>query len=537
MELKYARGKLMLASFLTLVASGVGFATRAAAGGVWGSTFGISGEQFGQIMGAGFIGFAITIFFGGIIVEKLGYKLVLGVAFLTHLVSAAMLFAANPMFEGWKEADASTATGKVFGLLFWSAFLFSICQGLYEAVINPLIAQLYPENQTHYLNILHAGWPAGMIIGGLFAAGFIGADAWFGAIPWQYSLSFFAVFVIAYGILALPEKFPETVGESSGDFGTLFSCFASLPFLILIVLHGLIGYMELGVDSWMAKLMENILPNAILVLVYTSFLMFILRFFAGPIVHKTNPIGLLLGSSVIACVGLLWLSQPIDSLAVIFLAATFYSFGKAFLWPTMLGIAGERYPQCGSVAMGALGASGMLTVGLIAGARIGVQQGYYMSDNLKTEATETYDRYAAGDETNAWGYQYTGVDGAKLSAANAIEVGEGELDTTPFSDSDIISDEDKALLIANAGTDVKLVQAANLHGGRQALKATAVIPASMAVGFLILLIYYRSIGGYKVLNVDGTVANDGHGSDGGDSGDGGSGDGGSGDSNSEEAAS
>ena len=197
--------------------------------------------------------------------------------------------------------------------------------------------------------------------------------------------------------------------------------------------------------------------------------------------------------------------------------------------------------------MGALGASGMLTVGLIAGARIGVQQGYYMSDNLKTEATETYDRYAAGDETNAWGYQYTGVDGAKLSAANAIEVGEGELDTTPFSDSDIISDEDKALLIANAGTDVKLVQAANLHGGRQALKATAVIPASMAVGFLILLIYYRSIGGYKVLNVDGTVANDGHGSDGGDSGDGGSGDGGSGDggsgdggsgdSNSEEAAS
>lgn len=504
----------MLASFLTLVASGVGFATRAAAGGVWGSKFGISGEQFGQIMGAGFIGFAVTIFFGGIIVEKLGYKLVLGVAFLTHLVSAAMLFAADPMFDGWREADAASATGKVFGLLFWSAFLFSICQGLYEAVINPLIAQLYPENQTHYLNILHAGWPAGMIIGGLFAAGFIGDAAWFGAIPWHFALSSFAVFVIAYGILAFPEKFPETVGESSGDFGTLFSCFLSLPFLILLVMHGLIGYMELGVDSWMAKLMENILPNAILVLVYTSFLMFILRFFAGPIVHKTNPIGLLLASSVVACLGLLWLSQPIEGLAVIFLAATFYSFGKAFLWPTMLGIAGERYPQCGSVAMGALGASGMLTVGLIAGARIGVQQGYYMSENLQAEAAETFERYAAAEETDAWGYKYTGVDGAKLSAANSIEAGEGEMDTSPISNSSIITDDDKTVLIENAATDVPAVQAANLHGGRQALKATAVIPGAMAVGFLILLVYYRSIGGYKVLNIDGTVAEDQHGSGG-----------------------
>lgn len=509
MEVRYARGKLMLASFLTLVASGVGFATRTAAGGVWGEAFGISGEQFGQILGAGFIGFAVMIFFGGILVEKLGYKTLLAVAFLTHLVSAGMLFAATPMFEGWREADAASATEKVFGLLFWSAFLFSICQGLYEAVINPLIAQLYPENQTHYLNILHAGWPAGMIIGGLFAAGFIGGDAWFGAIKWEFALSFFAVFVIAYGVLALPEKFPETVGESTGNFGILFSCFASLPFLLLIVLHALIGYMELGVDSWMAKLMENLLPNAVLVLVYTSALMFILRFFAGPIVHKTNPIGLLLGSSVVACLGLLWLSQPIDSLAVIFLAATFYSFGKAFLWPTMLGIAGERYPQCGSVAMGALGAAGMLTVGLVAGSRIGVQQGYFMAENLQSEAGETYDRYKSEKETDQWGYKYTGIDGAKLSAANLIEADGDVVDTTPIQESEIIVANQKDAMIRNAAVDVPAVKTANIYGGRMALRYTAIIPACMAVGFLVLLIYYRSIGGYKVLNIDGTVA-EGH---------------------------
>ena len=168
-----------------------------------------------------------------------------------------------------------------------------------------------------------------------------------------------------YGVLALPQIFPKTVGEASSSFATVFSCFASIPFLLLILLHALIGYMELGVDSMITKLMENLLPRSVVILVYTSMLMFVLRFFAGPIVHRINPIGLLFSSSLIAVAGLLWLSSPIQSVLVIFAAATLYSFGKAFLWPTMLGVAGERYPQSGSVAMGALGAAGMLSVGLI----------------------------------------------------------------------------------------------------------------------------------------------------------------------------
>lgn len=502
---QFARGKLMLASFLTLVASGVGFATRTNASGDWESQFGISGGQFGGILGAGFLGFGLMIFFGGILVEKFGYKKLLILAFLLHLGSAGMLFAANPMFDGWREADPDTATEKVFNLLYWSAFLFSICQGLYEAVINPLIAQLYPENKTHYLNILHAGWPAGMIIGGLFGAGFMGEAAWFGAIPWQYAMSTFAIFVIAYGILALPEKFPNTVGETAKDgFGTVFACFASIPFLVLLVLHGLIGYMELGVDSWMAKLMENLLPNAIIVLVYTSALMFILRFFAGPIVHRINPIGLLLASSVIACGGLLWLGSDIQSVAMVFVAATFYSLGKAFLWPTMLGVAGERYPKSGAIAMGALGAVGMLTVGQVAGGRIGAQQGEAMSVALKEAAPETFERYTDAESTTSWGYTFNPVTAEKLGAVKSIEVAEdgsiGSLES--IEDADLLADEDKQEMIANAAVDVPAVQAANLVGGRKALTRTAIIPAMMAVGFLGLFLYYASQGGYKPIRED-----------------------------------
>ncbi|OYP34230.1 MFS transporter [Rhodopirellula sp. MGV] len=502
--MEQARGKLMLASFLTLVASGIGFATRTAAGGPWEREFDLGGGDFGAILGAGFLGFGLMIFFGGILVEKFGYKKLLALAFVLHLASAVMLFAANPLFDGWRESDPENATKNVFNVLFWSAFLFSICQGLYEAVINPLIAQIYPENKTHYLNILHAGWPAGMIIGGLFAAGFIGENCWFVELPWQWALSSFAIVVVIYGVLILPEKLPETVGESSGNFGAVFSCFASIPFLVLIVLHALIGYMELGVDSWMTKLMENLLPNSVLILVYTSALMFVLRFFAGPIVHKVNPIGLLFGSSIIACLGLLWLGSPIQSVGMIFVAATFYSLGKAFLWPTMLGVAGERYPQSGSVAMGALGAAGMLCVGQIAGPRIGTQQGYEMSQNLQATATDTFERYADPDPVTSWGYEYRPLNAAKLNAANGTHLAEGEgVDPSGISDAKLIPEEEKEALVANADTDIPAVQASYLFGGRRALTLTAYVPAMMAVGFLGLMVYFKSIGGYKVITLGG----------------------------------
>ena len=506
MDSSSARSKLFWASFITLVACGFGFATRGAAGGVWEQAFGISGVQFGGIMGAGFLGFGMMIFFGGILVERFGYKKLFFLAFLLHLVSAAMIFLVEPMYASLAEDDPAAATKKAYAVLWWSAFAFSICQGLYEAVINPLIAQLYPENQTKYLNILHAGWPGGIILGGLFAACFIGDNCWITAveIPWTYSLAAFAIPVLIYGALALPQAFPDTVGESSGNFATIFSCFVSIPFLLLIVLHGLIGYMEIGVDSWITKLMSNLLENSVIILVYTSLLMFVLRFFAGPIVHKINPIGLLLASSIIAVVGLLWLASPIETVGMIFVAATFYSFGKAFLWPTMLGVAGERYPQCGSVAMGALGAAGMLTVGLVAGERIGAQQSYSMSENLKVTAPATFDRYADAETETSWGYSFQGIIPERLGAANSIKVKEdGTLgDTAPITNSKIIADEDKQILLANAAEDVPAMQASYLNGGRQALKMTSYIPAAMAVGFLILVLYYKAQGGYRVISLE-----------------------------------
>ncbi len=501
--MEFNRSKLMFASFLTLVASGFGFATRAAAGYDWGEAFNIGGLQFGSIMGAGFLGFGMMIFFGGILVERFGYKRLLAIAFVLHLLSAVMLLVAPGLFGGWRAADPDTATSNVYQLLFYSAFLFSIAQGLYEAVINPLISDLYPENKTHYLNILHAGWPGGMILGGLFSASFLGKEPWIVHIPWQYSLSAFSIFVAWYGILALPQKFPKTVLATHKNFGRTFACFLSLPFLLLIVIHAMVGYMELGMDSWIPKLMENVLPNTIVILVYTSALMFILRFFAGPLVHRLNPVGLLFVCAIICCMGLVWLSRDISTVFAVFSAVTFYSLGKAFLWPTMLAVAGERYPGSGAIAMGALGAAGMLTVGLIGNPTIGAQQGYFSSKDLQETAPQTFERYA-GAEKKYLSYTFREIAGDKFAAASATRVENGQVtDTRAFETAELLDAATKQQLAENAATDVPAVKAAYLSGSREAIRMTAYIPAAMAVGYLILLIYYRSIGGYKVLDAEG----------------------------------
>ncbi|MEO2032566.1 MAG: MFS transporter [Planctomycetaceae bacterium] len=504
MEHKINRGILLFASFLTLVAAGAGFATRGAAGPAW-AKMGIGPGDFGTIMGYGFLGFGFVIFVGGILVEMFGYKKLLLLSVFLHFISAGLLFAAPSMYQGWVDSvGQEQATKNVVELLKISVLIFSICAGLYEAVINPLVGQLYPENQTHYLNVLHAGWPGGMIVGGLVAAAFQNDKAWVREVPWHYALSAYSVILVILTLMVIGQRFPKTVSASGkSSFGVLFSCFASIPFLVLLILHALIGYMELGVDSWMTRLMENLVANSVIVLIYTSVLMFVLRFFAGPIVHRINPIGLLLVSSVIAVLGLLWLGTEIRHVAVIFAAATLYSFGKAFLWPTMLAVAGERYPQSGAVAMSALGAAGMISVGFVGGAMIGAQQSESMNASLEASAPATYSRYFEGTENKFLGYSFRQLDPGLQQAAM-----EGKLvDALAVIESkEGLSDEQKTLKKAEIETEfendgVAVTGAFNV-GGRRALTLTAMVPVAMAIGFLILAIYYKSIGGYKVLRLD-----------------------------------
>lgn len=473
---------LFLASFMTLIAAGMGFAIRSGVLADWAAQFGFTNTELGQITGGGLVGFGITIIACSLFIDRIGYKPLMVLAFLLHVLSLVVTLAATPIYERLGK-DAT------YACLYWGMFMFALANGMCEAVINPLVATLYSRQKTHYLNILHAGWPGGLILGGLLGFLFVGNGATLTHLRWEIPISFFILPTLIYGFIILKERFPISEARAAGvSFGTMLAQFASPILLLLLLLHAMVGYVELGTDSWTTNIMEVVTSgNGILVLVYTSGIMFVLRFFAGPIVEKINPVGLLLVSSVIGCIGLYWLgsvetdvvSSGVDvaggTLFMVFLAATVYGFGKAFLWPTMLGVVGERFPRGGALAMGAMGGVGMLSAGLLGGPGIGYTQDYYASSSLQEAAPEVYEEYAAADSNRFLVFPpVRGLDGHKV----------GQIEDKLFGPEQL--------------TDVQTtVMNAELYGGRMALKVTAIIPFCMAIGYLILVIYFRAKGGYK----------------------------------------
>ena len=189
------RKALLIAGFLTLIAAGIGFAVRGGILSIWSEKYGFTMTELGQITGGGLVGFGVVILFTGLLIDIIGYKPLMLLAFLCHVVSAVMLFAATSVFN---------ASGKeaCYMLMFWSMFVFAVGNGICEGVINPLVSTLYPKQKTHYLNILHAGWPAGLVLGGLivFAAGMV---------AWEILMATFLIPVVLYGCLLYTSPSPR----------------------------------------------------------------------------------------------------------------------------------------------------------------------------------------------------------------------------------------------------------------------------------------------------------------------------------------
>lgn len=483
------RKKLLTAGFLTLIAAGIGFAVRGGLLDIWSAQYGFTMTELGQITGGGLLGFGLVILFAGLLVDFVGYKNLLVLAMVCHVVSAVMLFFATPIFN---------AAGKeaVYDVLFWSAFIFAVGNGICEAVINPLTAALYPEQKTHYLNILHAGWPAGLVIGGLIV--FLKAS-----IGWEILLATYLIPVAMYGVITLKEAFPKTdAQEGSISYGGMFVSLLGPFFMILLVAHACVGYVELGTDSWINKITGGILNSAMLgtaLFIYTSLLMTGLRFFAGPIVHKISSLGLLLISAVIGAAGLYLISIG-DSVPFMFFAATVYALGKTFLWPTMLGVVGERFPKSATVAMALMGFVGMTSAGLLGGPGIGYKQDYFASQYIQDNNPETFARVQAPNENSFLFFPaITGIDGSKAgmladngeSVLKDVEIAGDQIDDKAFTSLR----EKAAWWEANkdfAKTDAGPVAEATLHGSRMAIRVTALVPVTMAVLYLILLVAFKA---------------------------------------------
>jgi fucose permease len=542
---------LFWASFLTLIAAGIGFSVRGAILKDWGQQFGFTQSELGTITGGGLIGFGLAIVFFSFFADLFGYGKLMLVAFLLHASSAVVTFAATWVYESQGKEGA-------YWCLYTGMWLFALGNGTCEAVINPLTATLFPRNKTHWLNILHAGWPGGLILGALLVLIFNQVG---GTVRWEYKLGVFLVPVLLYGAMMFNRPFPRSEASQSGvPMGSMLVTLLSPILLFLFLMHALVGYVELGTDSWITNITERVLEDqdkALMAFIWTNALMFTLRFFAGPIVHQINPVGLLFASAVLGTAGLWMLGQPFTNDDWPWVAAvTVYGLGKTFYWPTLLGVISERFPRGGALALGISGGIGMLSAGLLGGPGIGYKQDYFAVQKLNemtaTNGPATHDRYMArteAGEPSTSGFPLVsavapdlappvaGLDNAKLkvfddnaakkaaqeSKAKGEPYKEGALTTTLEADlATLARNKEQGKSVEpkleqnltglkqwwetkgepNYGTDKENLGPARLYGAKTALLYTAAVPAALAVGFLLLILYFAATGGYKQVHLD-----------------------------------
>ena len=536
---------LFAASFLTLIAAGIGFSVRGAILKDWGQQYGFTQSELGSITGFALAFFGPAIILFSFLADVFGYGKIMLIAFVLHLLSAVVTLAAGPVFAMYGKEGA-------YWCLMVGMLLFSLGNGTCEAVINPLTATLFPNEKTHRLNNLHAGWPAGLILGALIVLGLTNVGE---SIRWEVKLGIFLVPVFLYGFLMFNRPFPRSEASTSGvSLGQSLLVLLSPILLFIFVLHALVGYVELGTDSWITNITERVLNNgnyALAAFIWTNLLMCVLRFTAGPIVHKINPIGLLLISAVLGCVGLALLGMSFtDSIWPWVGAVTIYGVGKTFYWPTLLGVISERFPKGGALALGISGGIGMMSAGFFGGPGIGYKQDFFAVQKITESNPAAYDRYVGRDETGTPKPDafpvlskllpdklppVAGLDNAKLKVmddygpirAEAQKKARGEksddkLQTTlqfDLSNLEKLKQNGKTVepkleegLRAqqswwetkgqpNYDADSKNLDEARVYGAKQALLYTAGVPAALAVGFLLLLLYFAATGGYKQVHI------------------------------------
>jgi MFS family permease len=525
---------LFWASFFTLIAAGIGFSVRGAILEDWAAQYGFTKGELGTISGGGLIGFGVTIIALSFVADRIGYGPLMGLAFLLHASSAVVTFMATYVFNHY----GKDATFTCLNIGMW---LFALGNGTCEAVINPLTASLFPRNKTHWLNILHAGWPGGLVLGAVavWAFGNLGGEK----LAWEYKLSVFLIPVALYGLMMLGRRFPKSEASESGiSMGTMIGTLFWPILIFLFVIHAMIGYVELGTDSWIQDITKAVLNNpnfALLAFIWTNVLMFTLRFFAGPIVHKINPIGLLLVSAILGTAGLAMLGMELSNSMVMWLvAATIYGIGKTFYWPTMLGVISERYPKGGALALGISGGIGMISAGMLGSPGIGYFQDLAANNMLQGQpAYERYQSYKV-DEKGAFQLRdgkripdekaflpqlnyfpsVSGLDGSRVNVLLGPIGANKPMGESLKEEIDLLTKgggklEDKPQLAAlkkwwdeegvkYAEQDAKLISDVRIKAGKQALLWTAYVPATMAVCYLVLFLLFAAMGGYKQVHLE-----------------------------------
>lgn len=309
-----------------------------------------SGEMIAAALGNSFLGFALSLLVISPLLDVIGAKRVILFASACFIIGPVLILL-SPTMDG---IDA------VYRLLTVGMVVCGFGWGATEASINPVTAALYPEDKTGKLNALHAYWPAGIVVGGLASVLFFDQLG----LGWQALIALIAIPGVVFGLWAMTQTFPKTESTAMGvPFGEMLAePFKRPSFWIFPAIMFLTASAELAPGSWVdVALTQTVGMPGILVLVYVSAIMFVMRHFAGALEQRFSDMGLLWFCTLPAAAGLYLLSVANSPLTAI-VAATLWAFGVCFMWPTMLAAAARRLPRSGPWGIGIVGFAGAMAI-------------------------------------------------------------------------------------------------------------------------------------------------------------------------------
>lgn len=324
---------------IALIVTSMTFAIRAGILGQLGEQFGLTSTQLGWVNAMAFLGFPIATMLGGIIYNAIGAKKLVALAFACHLLGLLLTISADG-----------------FWALLISTFLIGFANGSVEAGCNPLIAQMYPNNKTTMLNRFHVWFPGGIVLGALASSVMTSSG-----FNWQWQVALILIPTAIYGAMMLTAQFPKFDAQQNSTSSNVKNLLSPL-YIFLIICMTLTAVTEFGTQQWIEQILGSSGASPMVILALITGLMALGRYFAGPIVHRFSPSGVLLGSAVFSTIGIFLMSQAQGN--AIYFAAALFAIGVTYFWPTMIGCVAEYTPKTGALGMSLIGGAGMFAMSL-----------------------------------------------------------------------------------------------------------------------------------------------------------------------------
>jgi len=331
--------RIFIACCVALTVTAMTFALRAGILNDLAAGFNLSSTQLGWVNSMAFLGFPVATMVGGLIYNLIGAKKIMYLAFVCHLVGLVMTITAGGFFT-----------------LLLSSFFVGFANGLVEAGCNPLIADMYHKNKTAMLNRFHVWFPGGIVVGAL-AGHFLGMYG----MSWQVQIAIMIPPTLAYGYLIFGQTFPEMQHSETSTSTNLVAMINPL-YIFMLVCMTLTAVTELGTGQWIQQILGASGAHPLMILALTAGIMAVGRYYAGGLVHRFNPVGVLLYSAIVSTIGLFLFT--VTSGAATYLAAVVFALGVTYFWPTMIGFVGEYLPKTGALGMSIIGGIGMFSVSM-----------------------------------------------------------------------------------------------------------------------------------------------------------------------------